>query len=938
MHNTMKNYLYSLLLAFGLGSATALAVPAYPHPIVTHQPDGTSIEITLHGDEYTNWATTADGYTLLRNENGFWTFAREQAGGLAASELVYNGSTDAARASGIQPGLNFTESQIKQNRVAAAPMLARDNDLQVSGSFPSKGKRKLLLLLLNYKDTTPKYTQEQFQNMMNQENWADIGSFRDYYLEQSYGQLDIEVTVTPWINLYGSPEYYGSNGAVTMIVEGLEYIDEDIDFSEFDNDGDGVLDGLAVIHQGYGQEMTGSGNDIWSHSSEIYGLTLDGIEVCRYTIEPEMLRTGEMSTIGVICHEFGHNLGAPDFYDTDYELSGGDFAGTGIWDIMGNGAWSGYYGDRPAGFNMWQKIQYGWVNPVTLEFTSTIVDFPAAATDAAAYRINSTVPGEYYILENRQQVGPFDQALPGHGLIVYHVNESLVRSAVSTNTLNVGHPQAVYTVCAGATDDPDGTVSSYGNINSGNAPFPGLMNKSELSDYTLPSTLSQSGRFSYFALKNIAEDAEGRVSFDFIKETTPQAPINLTAGVAKGVVTLTWEMPEDAPTTRLFTIYRNGEQIGTAYDHTYVDVVEGDSKLLTYDVDVTYPDGLVSPYVSTSIFVPVNRITAVNPVVDGSNVTLRWDVNNTLTRQGSSQLEDYSTTTFRYESLDFVHRYRAVDLPTFKGFRINSITFIPLLAATQAKYTVRVWQANADGSNLKIVAENEVSEWGAAMWRTVVLDKPVTIVANREYWIGVHVEAISGGIDVITDQFTPISGYGDLMRFNDGEWQPMPDSTGNFFISADLTPASPNNPSALPTDIDVVDPTIDLQYPIGYRIYRDGEAIATTGNALFVDSDVPYGKHIYQVACLYAGDNEAVAAETDVELIDEGVADIQIAAKVVASDGFISVSAPEICSIIVADVSGRVVANTTASQAAVAVHPGIYIVKINEHATTIYVQ
>ena len=54
MHNTMKNYLYSLLLAFGLGSATALAVPAYPHPIVTHQPDGTSIEITLHGDEYTN--------------------------------------------------------------------------------------------------------------------------------------------------------------------------------------------------------------------------------------------------------------------------------------------------------------------------------------------------------------------------------------------------------------------------------------------------------------------------------------------------------------------------------------------------------------------------------------------------------------------------------------------------------------------------------------------------------------------------------------------------------------------------------------------------------------------------------------------------------------------------------------------------------------------
>ena len=106
-----------------------------------------------------------------------------------------------------------------------------------------------------------------------------------------------------------------------------------------DHDGDGILDGLAVIHQGAGQEMSGKSEDIWSHSSIIYGQTFNGISVRRYTIEPEILaKDNRMATIGVICHEFGHALGAPDFYDTDYSASGGEYCGTGVWDLLGSGA------------------------------------------------------------------------------------------------------------------------------------------------------------------------------------------------------------------------------------------------------------------------------------------------------------------------------------------------------------------------------------------------------------------------------------------------------------------------------------------------------------------------------------------------------------------------------------------------------------------------
>ena len=192
---------------------------------------------------------------------------------------------------------------------------------------------------------------------MNQENYAGTGSFRDYYLEQSFGQLDIENTVTPWVKLNGAKRYYGSEGAVAMITEALRMIEDQIDLREFDNDGDGVLDGLTVIHQGTGQEMTGSSSDIWSHSSEIIGLTIDSIAVKRYTIQPEQQREEKITNIGVVCHEFGHNLGAPDFYDTDYGQSGGTYGGTGVWDIMGGGAWNGDNGSQPAAFNMWQKWQ-----------------------------------------------------------------------------------------------------------------------------------------------------------------------------------------------------------------------------------------------------------------------------------------------------------------------------------------------------------------------------------------------------------------------------------------------------------------------------------------------------------------------------------------------------------------------------------------------------
>lgn len=535
-----------------------------------------------------HWGETLDGYTLLKDDKGYWVFAQtDKRGRLIASDLRYEGNSMKAKANGLQPGLHFSSRQVRSMRKSTQD----HSDLTIDGTFPATGKRKLLVLLVNYSDTHPTYTQNDFYRMMNQKGFEGIGSFRDYYLEQSYGKLDIDVTVTDWITLPTTKAIYGSEGAPYMIEDALSLVADTLDLKQFDNDGDGILDGLAVIHQGTGQEMSGDASEIWSHSSIIYGLKYNGVSVRRYTIEPECLALGNrMSTIGVICHEFGHNLGAPDFYDTDYAQSGGEYCGTGVWDLLGSGAWNGDYGTRPAGINAWQKWVLGWTEPVALENDTTVADMPSADKQPIAYRMETGNPGEYYLMENRQQSGAFDAALPGHGLVVYHVNENTIKTKLTTNDINATFPQGIYTVCSDAAVDPESHPSSYGNVNSASAPFPGDYHHTEFSDSTLPSTKSQDGRSAYRALKNITEE-DGQVGFQFVHSEEPAKPINLHASTQNGNVTLTWDLSATDEPIDHYTIYRNNASVATSSTTTFTDEAPTSGTVLTYQVDVTYQNG-----------------------------------------------------------------------------------------------------------------------------------------------------------------------------------------------------------------------------------------------------------------------------------------------------------------------------------------------------------
>ena len=486
-----------------------LAVPAAPFLTTYTQADGSTLEIYVRGDERLNWSETSDGYTLLNKNKSKYYAIKDQDGDLVASDMQANDPENRSREE-----LNFLNSIPKNLRYSQAQVdIAKEIRNSRLGGFPTTGENNLLVILANFSDTNPTYTQSNFDNMMNQNNYSGVGSFKQYYLEVSYGQLTVNTTVVGWVDVPGFHDYYGPENRWAEFARDAVYAaDPLVDYSQFDNDGDNRVDGVAIYHQGRGQETTGDSSDIWSHSYSLtsagYFVNLDGVQIADYTMQAER-QYWSMAGIGVIAHEFGHNLGTPDFYDTNYQ-TGGQQDGTGEWDIMGSGAYNGG-GDRPAHHNMWSKKFYGWVQPQELYYDGNI-SIPSSTTNPVAYYFTTPVNGEYMMLENVQQTG-FNASVPGNGLLVYHADENWIQSHMNQNNINASSHQGFY------------IVPAQGGSNSSTAPFP-TYSVTSFTDNSYPAIPSWGNYDISKGLTNITKTG-GVVNFDFTDNSAyvPQVTI-----------------------------------------------------------------------------------------------------------------------------------------------------------------------------------------------------------------------------------------------------------------------------------------------------------------------------------------------------------------------------------------------------------------------------
>ena len=492
-------------------------VPAYPYFQNLEQPDGTTVKLKMCGDRVLNWLETEDGVKVLRNKEGWFTYATtdSRAFMVPSSRIVGKAATGvgAQKVSG-QKKIFFNAKQI-ENRERAyfgdkvysqMRVQGRNSFVMQKASFPSTGvAKKSIMILAEFSDVPHKVDAAEFYKIMNEANYNKTGSFRDFYLENSYGQFDCTTDIVQdgdntyvWVTLPNTMKYYGENGGTydqdlrpgEMIADACKAAEKvGVDFSQYDNDKDGEVDNVMVIHSGFGEEAGASSDAIWSHRHKLYSdaIFLDGVKIYNYITFPELSGSyGENPTnIGVLVHEFGHALGLPDYYDADYEGSGGHAYGLGKWDVMSGGSWNNN-GVTPAQHNAYSKYFLNWIdlpvlndskNPSSGEIELKDI---SSNKEGGAYMIKSKLDGEFFVIENRQQTN-FNSAIPSHGMLVYHIDMNYKTksrngnyySSWDMNTMNndPSH-QAMEILFAGK--------STY----SSTIPFPGSRNVNVLSDFT----------------------------------------------------------------------------------------------------------------------------------------------------------------------------------------------------------------------------------------------------------------------------------------------------------------------------------------------------------------------------------------------------------------------------------------------------------------------
>ena len=394
-------------------SVSAFAVTASPYPFEYTKPDGTKVMARMYGDEFHSYIESLDG------------------------ELLYGSR----------------EAEVVEEAIQARRAARRIQQAAGSTAFPTKGSPKSLVLLVSFADLDMGETLQDFRDLLVKSGYdynGATGSCRDYYIASSDSIFSPQFDCFGPYKLSRDMEYYGRNEgksnsahANEMVAEACQMAHADgVNFKDYDTNNDGILDNVFVFYAGHNEAEGGGENTIWPHASNISYLNvkLDGVTVGSYACTSEYKGSGGSLRcgIGTFCHEFGHVIGQPDFYDTDY-----NYYTVGNWDIMSNGSYNNN-GNTPPTFSAYERMYEGWLTPVQLELPGQymLTDIPfkkqAYLIATSEHNLSGTNPSpkEFFLLDYRSGANTWDLYLPGHGMLVWHIDYS--PSAWTSNTPNNG--------------------------------------------------------------------------------------------------------------------------------------------------------------------------------------------------------------------------------------------------------------------------------------------------------------------------------------------------------------------------------------------------------------------------------------------------------------------------------------------------------------------
>ena len=694
----MKKLLLTGLLMLGAASQCLYAVQARRDVVRTvTQPDGSTLQIGLRGDEFAHCFVTTDNVPVIQDKDGCWCFAMVTPEGEPCASMIP--AADPEKRNSIQTAfVDAFNIELVGNAIFARALNAPRSRAKAAASqaesskgvglfeevcFPSDGERHALVILLQYSDIkfTVNNAGDYFDRFLNEEGFSDnkaTGSVRDFYIKGSGGNFTPHFDVYGPVTLSNRRSYYGGNDAwgsdlrpCQMVKEACEKLDDEINFADYDLDGDGYVDNVYVIYAGQGEADYGSAETIWPHrwslSADGVSCTLDGKRIENYGCCNEWADE-RVAGIGTFCHEFGHVMGLPDLYATTYNNA--TKLTPGSWSVMDYGPYLND-GHTPPTFSAFERNALGWIDLKELGDAETVTLENIHDSNTACI-IPTGDPNEFFLLENRQQTG-WDKYLPGHGMLIWHIDYDTKtwNSNAVNNTAN--HQRVDIEEANGLSDNTDDNyMAGY--------TFPGTSRVTEFTANTKPALKTWDGNGVDMPITGITESTNGLITFDVCGG--PQdldTPVVTVSGVTCSSFVLTWEAVRGAE----------------AYE---VNVVDGDNAPLR-----GFPATTDKATYTVNYLQPLTKYSATVRAIKGSNTSEASEAVEATTTEFEFATAFPAAQAATNVTLDgFTANWNAIDGAV--DYRLTVLSTQPVAGETATcefgttKYvTTAGWSTTADG-------------------------------------------------------------------------------------------------------------------------------------------------------------------------------------------------------------------------------------------------
>ena len=489
-----------------------MAVPAKPVPFTHRQSDGSTVTLVMRGGEFVHSLMTMDGLTVARDVKGDYCYT---AGGTLSDVIAH----DADRR-GIEEQAFIVAYRDQMSLGSGVRRMPRRDGENDNPQVPTLGSPRIPVILVNYTDVDfiDEDPVETFEYQFNEKDKSSLHYFRD----QSRGRFSPQFEILGPVHLSQDRAFYGTNKRVngtevdqqlgTMIYEACTGL-TDVDFSDYDNDGDGVVDVVVVLYAGVGEAQAWRNvpESVWPcqwdmQESFDWGCSttgpfqLNGVTINKYAVFNELEGNSNFSTIidgiGTFCHEFGHCLGLPDFYPTN----GSYCYGMSYWDIMDTGCYLDN-AHTPAGYSSYERHFMGWMDLIDPAESSLYTMAPLNTDEGTAVKVtNDANPDEYYLLEYRT-LTEWDSYLPAEGILVLHVDyDKEIWDANTPN--NVSSHQHMTIIPA------DNVLSGFSNSTD---VWP-LGNRDSLTNTSTPAAAVFTGGFMNKPITSMKVDPEARLA------------------------------------------------------------------------------------------------------------------------------------------------------------------------------------------------------------------------------------------------------------------------------------------------------------------------------------------------------------------------------------------------------------------------------------------